>query len=111
MNKQSGGARSQGNRKQSVASFGASFAKGEVKRVFRKVGDLAAKDPAIRARVVAHLLTTMDSSASDPPLEKSTTVTAATTKAQHDVDMEFVRSLGQQFAKHQHEADQSRVRK
>ena len=39
----------------------------------------------------AHLLATMDSAASDPPLEKFTTVAAAATEA--NVDMECVRSL------------------
>ena len=110
MSKQSGGARSQGNRKHSVASFGAFSEHGEVKQVFRKVGNLAAKDPAIRARVVAHLLATIDKSASDPPAETpSATVTAAATQA--EIDMEFVRSLERQFAAQSLQADQSRVRK
>jgi len=109
MRKRPGGERSQRNRKQSVASFGAFFENGEVKRVFKKVGNLAAKDPAIRSRVVAHLLATMGSSASDPALEKSTTVTAAATQA--EIDMEFVRSLELQFAAQSLQADQSRVRK
>ncbi len=47
-----------------------------------------------------HLLatTSMNSSASAPPLEKSTVATAAATEA--DVDMEFVRELERQFAAH-----------
>jgi hypothetical protein len=53
----------------------------------------------------------MDGSASDPALEKSTTVTAAVTQA--EIDAEYIRSLELQFAKHQLEADhwQSRARR
>ena len=40
-------------------------------------------------------------------LEKSTTVMAALTQA--DIDAEYIRSLDRQFAKHQLEADQSRL--
>ena len=54
---------------------------------------------------------TMDNSSSDPPLEQpSTTVTAALTQA--EVDMEYVRSLERQFAAHAHlalEEDLSRL--
>ena len=110
MSKQPGGARSQGNRKQSLVTFG-KLVDGEVVKSFRKAGKLATKDPAIRSRVVAHLLATMDNSSSDPPLEKpSTTVTAALTQA--EVDMDYVRSLERQFAAHAHlalEADLSRL--
>jgi len=49
----------------------------------------------------------MDGSASDPALDNSTTVTAALTQA--DIDAEYIRSLDRQFAKHQLEADQSRL--
>jgi hypothetical protein len=45
----------------------------------------------------------------EPPLEEFTTVTAAATQA--EIDMEFVRSLERQFAAQSLQADQSRVRK
>jgi len=45
----------------------------------------------------------------EPPLEEFTTVTAAATQA--EIDMEFVRSLERQFAAQGLQADQSRVRK
>jgi hypothetical protein len=61
----------------------------------------------IRSRVVAHLLATMDGSASDPALENSTTVTAALTQA--DIEGEYIRSLERQFTKHKLEADQFRL--
>ena len=110
MKKQPGGERSQKNRKQSLVTFG-KLVDNEVVKSFRKAGKHATKDPAIRSRVVAHLLATMDNSSSDPPLEKpSTTVTAALTQA--EVDMEYVRSLERQFAAHAHlalEEDLSRL--
>ena len=103
MSNQPGGARSQGNRKQSLVTLG-KLVNNEVVRSFRKAGKLATKDPAIRSRVVAHLLATMDGSDSDPALEKPATVAAASVSS--NVDMEYVRSLQRQFAKHQHAADE-----
>ena len=99
---------SQKNRKQSLVTFGKLVDK-EVVRSFQKAGKHATRDPAIRSRVVAHLLNTMDGSASDPALENSTTVTAALTQA--DIDAEYIRSLERQFriAKQQLEADQLRL--
>ena len=107
MRKQSGHARSHGNRKQSLATFG-KLVNNEVVKSFRKAGKLATKDPEIRSRVVAHLLATMDSSDSDPALEKPATVVAAASVSSN-VDMEYVRSLQRQFAAHQFEADQNRL--
>ena len=106
MSKQSGGERSQKNRKQSLVTFG-KLVDNEVVKSFRKAGKHATRDPAIRSRVVAHLLATMDGSASGPALENSATVTAAVTQA--DIDAEYIRSLERQFAKHAFEADQSRL--
>ena len=103
MSKQPGGARSQGNRKQSLITLG-KLVNNEVVKSFRKAGKLATKDPAIRSRVVAHLLATMDGSDSDPALEKPATVAAASVSS--NVDMEYVRSLQRQFAEHQHAADE-----
>ena len=102
MSKQSGGERSQKHRKQSLVTFGR-LVDNEVVKSFRKAGKHATKDPAIRSRVVAHLLATMDSSA----LEKSTTVTAADTQA--EIDAEYIRSLEREFAKQKFEADQNRL--
>ena len=45
----------------------------------------------------------------EPPLEKSTTVTAAVTQA--EIDAEYIRSLEREFAKQKLEADQTRARK
>jgi hypothetical protein len=106
MQKHPGGERSQKNRKQSLVTFGKLVDK-EVVRSFQKAGKHATRDPAIRSRVVAHLLNTMDGSASDPALENSTTVTAALTQA--DIDAEYIRSLEREFAKQKFEADQSRL--
>jgi hypothetical protein len=106
ISKQSGGERSQKNRKQSLVTFGKLVDK-EVVRSFQKAGKHATRDPAIRSRVVAHLLNTMDGSASDPALENSTTVTAALTQA--DIDAEYIRSLEREFAKQKLVADQSRL--
>jgi hypothetical protein len=103
MRKQSGHARSHGNRKQSLVTFG-KLVNNEVVKSFRKAGKLATKDPEIRSRVVAHLLATMDS---DPVLEKPATVAAASMSS--NVDMEYVRSLQREFAAHQFAADQNRL--
>ncbi len=108
MSKQSGGARSQGNRKQPPVTFG-KLVDNEVAKAFRKAGKHATKHPALRSHVVAHLLSTMDGSASNPALEKSTTATVAATQA--EIDEEYTRSLSNLFAKHQLEADQARARK
>ena len=109
MRKQSGHARSHGNRKQSLVTFG-KLVNNEVVKSFRKAGKLATKDPEIRSRVVAHLLATMDSSDSDPALEKPATVTVvAAASVSSNVDMEYVRSLQRQFAEHQFAADQNRL--
>ena len=103
MSKQPGGARSQGNRKQSLVTFGKLVDK-EVVKSFRTAGKLATKDPAIRSRVVAHLLATMDGSDSDPALEKPATVAAASVSS--NVDKEYVRAQQRQFAEHQHAVDE-----
>ena len=58
--------------------------KNEIKRSFRKAANLAVNDPAVRSRVVAHLLVAMDKSAATTPAEKpSAVVTAAITRKQH----------------------------
>jgi hypothetical protein len=106
MKKQPGGERSQKNRKQSLVTFG-KLVDNAVVKSFQKADKQATRDPAIRSRVVAHLLATMDGSASDPALENSTTVTAALPQA--DIDAEYIRSLEREFAKQKFEADQFRL--
>ena len=53
------------------------------------------------------LLRALTEESKEPPLEKSTTVTAAATQA--EINEEFIRSLERQFAKQKLEADQSRL--
>ena len=55
------------------------------------------------------LLRALTEESKEPPLEKSTTVTAAATQA--EINEEFIRSLERQFAKHQLESDQARAHK
>jgi hypothetical protein len=58
--------------------------KNEIKRSFRSAANIAVNDPAVRSRVVAHLLVAMDKSAATTPAEKpSAVVTAALARKQH----------------------------
>ena len=55
------------------------------------------------------LLRALTEESKEPPLEKSTTVTAAATQA--EINEEFIRFLERQFAKHQLESEQARAHK
>ena len=65
--------------------------------------------PHSLASTTEFLLRTLTEESKEPPLEKSTTATAAVTQA--EIDAEYIRSLELQFAKQKLEADQTRARK
>jgi hypothetical protein len=81
-----------------LASFG-KVVDGEIKKSFRKMGTAALKDPSVRSRVVAHLITSLaeptDGSTTQPAAAAATT--AAPTRV-NAVDVDFIRSLERQFA-------------
>jgi hypothetical protein len=111
MVRQSAGDHQGGSRKQSLVSFG-KLVKGEIKKSFRKAGNDAVKDPAVRARVIAHLVQTMEGasdSASTTPAPGVSRSTAPTRV--HAVDADFIQSLERQYAEAtQRESLQHRAR-
>jgi len=109
--RQPAGDRQGGSRKQSLVSFG-KLVKGEIKKSFRKAGNEAVKDPAVRARVIAHLVRTMDGASDSASTAPAPAVSSSSAPARANaVDVDFIQSLERQFAEHAHrESLQHRAR-
>jgi len=86
------------SKKTALASFG-QLVDGEIKKSFRKMGTAALKDPSVRSRVVAHLITSLaePTDGSTTQSAAAATTTAAPTRV-NAVDVDFIRSLERQFA-------------
>ena len=93
MVRQSAGDRPQGSRKPSLVSFGR-WINGEIKKSFRKAGNDAVKDPAVRARAIAHLVHTMEGAFGSASTTPAPTVSSSTAPTPvNAVDVDFIRSL------------------
>jgi hypothetical protein len=103
--------RPHGTRKAALASFG-KLVDGDIKKCFRKMGTAAMKDPAVRSRVVAHLITSLSESTGGSTAQPAAVAPTSTAPTHvNAVDLDFIRSLDRQFAEHaQRESLQHRAR-
>jgi hypothetical protein len=100
-----------GTKKATLASFGR-LVDGQIMKSFRKMGTAAVKDPAVRSRMVAQLITSLAEPTGGSTTQPAAAApTAAAPARVHAVDLEFIRSLDRQYAEaEQRESLQHRAR-